>query len=72
MKNKMNSISVRGTFLVAVVFWFFVSGCSSQDEYNKELPSVPKDVKFTPSETSRITPVGMDGNKQTRPKPFKE
>ena len=72
MKNKMNSISVGGIFLVAGVFWFFISGCSSQDEYKKELPPVPKDVKFTPSETSRITPVGMDGNKQTRPKPFKE
>ena len=72
MKNKMNSISVMGIFLVTGVFWFFVSGCSSQDEYKKELPPVPKDVKFTPSETSRITPVGMDGNKQTRPKPFKE
>ena len=61
MKNKMNSISVGGIFLVAGVFWFFVSGCSSQDEYKKELPPVPKDVKFTPSEASRITPVGMDG-----------
>ena len=61
MKNKMNSISVGGIFLVAGVFWFFVSGCSSQDEYKKELPPVSKDVKFTPSETSRITPVGMDG-----------
>ncbi len=61
MKNKMNSISVGGIFLVAGVFWFFISGCSSQDEYKKELPPVPKDVKFTPSETSRITPVGMDG-----------
>lgn len=72
MKNKMNSISVGGIFLVAGVFWFFVSGCSSQDEYKKELPPVPKDVKFTPSETSRITPVGMDGNKQNRPRAFKE
>ena len=72
MKNNLNSISVRGIFLVAGVFWFFVSGCTNQDEYKKELPPVPKDVKFTPSETSRITPVGMDGNKQTRPKPFKE
>ena len=72
MKKKLNSISIRGIFLIPVVFWFFVSGCSSQDEYKKELPPVPKDVKFTPSETSRITPVGMDDNKQTRPKPFKE
>lgn len=72
MKNNLNSISVRGIFLYAVVFWFFVSGCSSQDEYKKELQPVSKDVKFTPSETSRITPVGMDGNKQTRPRAFKE
>ena len=72
MKNNLNSISIRSIFLFPVVFWFFVSGCSSQDEYKKELPPVSKDVKFTPSETSRITPVGMDGNKQTRPKPFKE
>lgn len=72
MKNNLNSISVRGIFLYAVVFWFFVSGCSSQDEYKKELPPVSKDVKFTPSETSRITPVGMDGDKQTRPRAFKE
>ena len=61
MKNNLNSISVGGIFLVAGVFWFFISGCSSQDEYKKGLPPVPKDVKFTPSETSRITPVGMDG-----------
>ena len=72
MKNNLNSISVRSIFLFPVIFWLFVSGCSSQDEYNKELPPVPKDVKFTPSETSRITPVGMDGNKQTRPRAFKE
>ena len=72
MINNMNSISVMGIFLVAGVFWFFVSGCSSQDEYKKKLPPVPKDVKFTPSETSRITPVGMDGNKQNRPRAFKE
>ena len=72
MKNNLNSISIRGIFFVAVVFWFFISGCSSQDEYKKELPPVPKDVKFTPSETSRITPVGMDGNKQNKTRAFKE
>ena len=72
MKNNLNSISAIGIFLIPVVFWFFVSGCSSQDEYNKELPPVPKDVKFTPSETSRITPVGMDGNKQNKTRAFKE
>ena len=46
---------------VTMIVLVFISGCSSQDEYKKELPPVPKDVKFTPSETSRITPVGMDG-----------
>ena len=46
---------------VTMLVFVFISGCSSQDEYKKELPPVSKDVKFTPSETSRITPVGMDG-----------
>lgn len=46
---------------VTMIVLVFISGCSSQDEYKKELPPVPKDVKFTPAETSRITPVGMDG-----------
>lgn len=44
-----------------MIVFVFILGCSSQDEYKKELPPVPKDVKFTPSETSRITPVGLDG-----------
>jgi hypothetical protein len=46
---------------VTMIVLVFISGCSNQDEYKKELTPVPKDVKFTPSETSRITPVGMDG-----------
>jgi hypothetical protein len=57
---------------VTMIVFVFISGCSSQDEYKKELPPVPKDVKFTPSETSRITPVGMDGNKQNKTRAFKE
>jgi hypothetical protein len=48
-------------FPLVSLIWVCSFGCSAQDEFKKELPPVSNAVKFTPSETSKVIPVGMDG-----------
>jgi len=64
MKNNfvlvMRKSFAIGIKLLSILFLSF-NGCSSQDESKKELPPVPGKVQFTPSESSKMKPVGMDG-----------
>jgi hypothetical protein len=56
----MRGLFPTGTKLSLILF-LSLNGCSSQDESKKELPPVPEKVQFTPSESSKLKPVGMDG-----------
>ncbi|NBR06541.1 MAG: hypothetical protein EBT92_12300 [Planctomycetes bacterium] len=60
MKKNFFFIWCNRFFIVSLI-WISSFGCSGQDDFKKELPPVSKDVRFTPSETSKVIPVGMDG-----------
>jgi hypothetical protein len=60
MKSIFDLISNRGFFIVTITV-LLLFGCSAQDEFKKELPPVTEKVFFTPSESSKVKPVGMDG-----------
>ena len=58
MNKNFFPIDYRWSIIVAMA-WGYSLGCSSQDEYKKELPPVSKDVKFTPSESLKVIPLGV-------------
>ena len=58
MKTNFFSIDCRWHYIFAMT-WLSSFGCSCQDEFKKELPPVSKDVRFTPSETLKVTPIGV-------------
>lgn len=60
MKSNIFLNGSRGFFIVTITV-LSLFGCSSQDEFKKELPPVTEKVFFTPSESSKVKPVGMDG-----------
>ncbi len=60
MIKNLFTLIVNKLVLVPLIL-LSAAGCSTKDESNKNLPPVPNEVHFTPSETSKITPVGLDG-----------
>lgn len=60
MKSNLFLIGTQG-FIIVRISVYFLFGCSAQDEFKKELPPVTEKVFFTPSESSKVNPVGMDG-----------